>query len=778
MGDKTLKRILLAGFLAVLLSAPAFPGVSVTLRSGNSASGTLDPATEIEAYTIDVPAGALLKLKAKGSKKGPAVAVEIRDSLDAVVGAALLREKGTAVSGKNIPLELGGRYTIRVTSRDGATPGDYSMKVSWKSPKKFPGDPNAADTGGTIQFRADAEAVVAASVAPGKGSVVVPRILRIRGPNAFLVDFTTLAKGAKVKKIELPFTGEYELDYADDSNTGGVVKAAVVVKQPKPSSAKINVTNDAIGGAGGIAAAVAEIIPADGGVIEITPAGPNDPLNDILGTTINIPSGALPTSTPIVVGTSSDVPTGKVKGNKDSSFDAKGPSVFFGPEGLKFKEPVSITIPADTSGDTSSTVVLTKSANGKVEKITEGVTVGAGSVTFPTSHFSSFQAFQETVFVEPGDGIGPITGTLEHFVTGQLASLSGVIASGPSGFRGGTGPTAVALTRGGDFSRSILLSVSGEPGAPVTSQLAGNGSNSPPTVSDGLRFTSVSAIVLNSPGDVIFYADRDRVFQIQPVDPFNVSALIGNGEFVEEFDDLFDPSLGDGGPLLDAQFYDIRGLATLTTGELVVADQRRLRISRLGNIEEFAGDPALTLNEPPPEITDEANDGIALSDMAFNEIRTIEAGPNGSVFVAERGRIRQIAEDGGNGLNITIAGPEDNSQGPGNFDNDGADLEDTEFSVISGMAYDATRNILFVCDSDITVVWALDLDGGICRLVAGSTQNNTVPLDGAALPASLDNARDVALLGSDLLVTGSTNTIYRLTLTIPAGGGDEEPSAK
>ena len=92
-----------------------------------------------------------------------------------------------------------------------------------------------------------------------------------------------------------------------------------------------------------------------------------------------------------------------------------GPSVFVGPEGLRFSSDVTVTIPFDVrqyGGDFSDLRVFTRDSRGRVTLVTGeyDVDVEAGTVSFAVSHFSSFQAFQETVAPPP-----PVAGN-EQFV--------------------------------------------------------------------------------------------------------------------------------------------------------------------------------------------------------------------------------------------------------------------------------------------------------------------------------------------------------------------------
>ncbi len=418
-----LSRVL--SVVVVLLSVGlATASVVVDLQSGNSAIGTLDPAGEIETVRIEVPAGAVLKLKGKGIKKGPAISVRITDDLDAVVGdAGEIKEKKTGVSGK-VLLDRGGVYTIAVRSRDGTSTGNYSLSVSWKSPKKYDVAPPAEPLGGTVDFRADRGALVNASVTAEKDSLVDPRITHITGPNGFLLPVGRPAKPAsdKVTKLSVEFTGDYTLHYANDGTGAGAVKAKVTVKQPKPLKSKVDVSSGAIDtGVPGGGAAIAKVATADQATLITVPAPAdgNDPLAAIVGTSIDIPAGALKKPTAIVVGTTTDIdppPSG------EATLTAASEPVFFGPEGLKFNVPATITIPANVVDDEDNIAVVKRSGN-TTTVITEGVEVDAGSVKVAVSSFSSFQVFKLSFPPTQMRVSGPVDG-FDRF--GHSVAISGV----------------------------------------------------------------------------------------------------------------------------------------------------------------------------------------------------------------------------------------------------------------------------------------------------------------------------------------------------------------
>ena len=392
--------LLPAVLVATVLVAPSVAGVTVDLRSGNTVRGTLDPVDQVEVFTIAVPAGAVLKIKANGVRKGPAVGVRVQDDLDALVGEGEFKERKTGISGK-VPLVRGGAYTIEVFSRDGASAGDYSLKVSWKSPKLYTEAAPAGDDAGSVTFHADRGAFVNAGVAAAKGSAVVPRITSITGPSDFELLFGGPTKTAadNVKKVPVPFTGRYTLHYANDG-TAGAVKARVTVKQPRVSKATFDVTNRAIGTVGeGGGSAMGGVVMADEQTIMTIgeSTDESDPLRAIVGASIRVPPHALRKATGVVIGTAAalELPPGEA----DGLFGA-GAATLFGPERQQFGAPVELALPAEVVEGQDGVVLYRRSAS-VIERVTDGVEVGDGHVTVAVRQLGVYQVFSAEQAARP-----------------------------------------------------------------------------------------------------------------------------------------------------------------------------------------------------------------------------------------------------------------------------------------------------------------------------------------------------------------------------------------
>ena len=243
-------RRLSSALLVAVLAVPASPSVDIDLQNGSSVVGSLDPIGAPDSFRIEVPAGAVLRVKAKGRREGPVVGVRITDAAQAEVETEGLRLTRTGVSGK-VPLLGGGSYLVEVTAREDSAPGDYKLNVRWKSPRRFTEAPPADTAGGTVPFRADAGAKVKATVKAARGSSVVPQIVRITGPDEYVLDVPddSPAKrpGDALRKVVVPATGDYVVHYVDSAAAGGAVKAKVLVKPPRPTRVRFDVSSEVIG---------------------------------------------------------------------------------------------------------------------------------------------------------------------------------------------------------------------------------------------------------------------------------------------------------------------------------------------------------------------------------------------------------------------------------------------------------------------------------------------------------------------------------------------------
>jgi hypothetical protein len=104
------------------------------------------------------------------------------------------------------------------------------------------------------------------------------------------------------------------------------------------------------------------------------------------GTSLNIPPGALTMDTNITIqSVNVQPPAGTV---------LVGPALDFGPEGTTFKAAVTVTLPFDMAkipaGRTASDILIYTAPKGSTQYTALSTTLGSGSVTTQTSHFSIY----------------------------------------------------------------------------------------------------------------------------------------------------------------------------------------------------------------------------------------------------------------------------------------------------------------------------------------------------------------------------------------------------
>ena len=408
---RTLLALASAGVAGLLAAAPTPPvaraDAVIDVGSGDAVTGTFLPADEAETYRFVVPAGAKLSLVAQGKKKRgattPTVHVVLRDPSHADLTAAPGLLKPIPGGGKvtNLRISKSGRHTAALTAN---VTGDYAFSAKWTNPPKPPKATLTFATQSetqTVTFAAGAGTKATFAVAAGKGSQSLPRLVRVAMKDGSWTsqDFAPLAnataKSHTVRNVVLGGAGgDYVLTVSESSATPGAASATIKLTPPKVKARKVNLTTKQTGGSPVNNFAKGGVVGPAGGSVEV--ADPFDP-TPLDGASVEIPSGALANPVVIVVSTANSL---------DPAGDGQsaGPAVNFGPDGLQFKQAqggqVLVTIPFDLDdygGDTSAIDVFVKDSKGKVSlvepKSSYVIDVNAGTVTFPVSHFSTYQAF-------------------------------------------------------------------------------------------------------------------------------------------------------------------------------------------------------------------------------------------------------------------------------------------------------------------------------------------------------------------------------------------------
>lgn len=373
---------LVAAVLAVVaVAARADESVLFEVQGKDKVLGTIRPASERESILCNLVTGTTLKASVKSTQKtGPVPTIELTLN-DAPVAGAVVAVKGRGAALAPFVAAESGTYKVSVVG-DAVLDGDYQFAVSWAAQKAFTGTGTSA--GETLfPFSAPAGAGVTVTLAAAPGSAFVPHLMALEGPSASNVP---LPGGGKAGPLALPVRGDWNVRFRSDA-ADGAYKVSVKVNAPKPPKRSIDIRDGALGGAfnGGSSVYGAVLEPDTGGDVGVT-----DPGSPIAGSSVSVPPGALGESTSIFVAESEPyVPPGGAH--------AAGPAVEFGPSGTEFDpaHPATVTIPYDPTQfpvDTSSLVVYVKSANGTVTAVPGPYVFGAGTVTFTTSHFSTFMA--------------------------------------------------------------------------------------------------------------------------------------------------------------------------------------------------------------------------------------------------------------------------------------------------------------------------------------------------------------------------------------------------
>lgn len=389
------------GALSALVAAAAFAiatgaaaaDTDIGAGNGDRITATLAAADEVATFRYDVPAGATFSISAQGAKKRgaptPTVTFRVLEP-DGDEAAPFQPVKRNGAKLANLVATASGAWRVEVKTAGAAT-GDFKLTVKWKAPAKVPVAATLAPgETTTVPFTTDAGGTATFSVAPAKGSAALARLIDVRNADdSFVLPFSppaATAKSQRAANVTLPSGGDFLLTIGSAATSPGPgdIAGSIVPKLPKLRPRAVTVTAKQIG-AGDDAAAVGQVIGPEGGAVLV-----GDEITGVAGAAVQIPSGALTFPAAIVIGTSTALaPPG--------GLGAAGPAVFFGPEGTKFGEPVTITIPYDVRASTSTVRVFTRDAKGKVTEVLPAslyvFDAGAGTVSFPSSHFSSYQAF-------------------------------------------------------------------------------------------------------------------------------------------------------------------------------------------------------------------------------------------------------------------------------------------------------------------------------------------------------------------------------------------------
>ena len=209
---------------------------------------------------------------------------------------------------------------------------------------------------------------------------------------------------------------------------------------------------------------------------------------------------------------------------------------------------------------------------------------------------------------------------------------------------------------------------------------------------------------------------------------------------------------GDGGPAIDASFFNAVRVAVDPSGNVLVADQSNHRIRRItpgGTITTFAGNGAGT-----PANGAFAGDGGSATSASLNNPTAIAVDAAGVVYIADQfnQRIRKVAVDG---TITTIAGT-----GTAGFAGDGGPAMSALLNFPGGITVDAAGNLYF--NDDLNFRTRQISANGTITTLAGSGVQGFSGDGGPATSAALNGNFGVALdMLGNLYNADSTNNRIR-----------------
>lgn len=401
-------RLLPGLFALIPLAAAAFADVSVEVSNGDRVTGVVAAGGETATLRFGVPAGAVLTVTVEGvaAPGSPAVAIpfEILDPADADLAAGRIGVKGARSSVKKLAALRSGehRLVVRSPGGEGSPDATYRATISWKEPASYTStlilDPGEADT--TLPAGAGSSVKLTLKNAPR--SVAASRFVSLRTPAGGEI---AALSGMSAAVARIPSAGAHVLRIANDGGEGTVVLSAKF-RPRKTSKRSIDITGAEFRADGARPDLTGAVLDEAGGVLFA-----DDPA--LAGALVSVPAGALPAATAIVVGPGAPITSAP----GDTSIAGLGPTVVFGPSGLTFGSPATITLPfsrAALAGGTDTLRVVERSADGTLTLVPPGsytIDIVAGTVSFPASHFTSYRVFGPRRRVRgdiDGDGWGDL----------------------------------------------------------------------------------------------------------------------------------------------------------------------------------------------------------------------------------------------------------------------------------------------------------------------------------------------------------------------------------
>jgi hypothetical protein len=381
-----MRRKILTAACAVALfsaSAPCRADVDTEVPVPAKIQGSLGEG-ETEVARFFAPAGSLLQVKLSTKKTGgldPALRVLDPDGAELPIPAGNLQDKGSKIKVKKLPLERSGVWAVEVS---GAGSGDYKLVLKTKVPTKLVEDVQVGGENPEIVVPAAFGSTIKVTAKSSKGSPATPVLQSLDGED--LTGEGKRSDSSHKVSMGAGASGDLVLVVGGEGAAGGV-RVTIAIQPPKTKTAKVDVRGVTLGRPTGGETAVGKVIvPAEGGDVA---AGPE---SDLFGASVQVPAGAL--SEPTLISIRSSAPELLV----DPGDASAGPTVEFGPSGLAFSQPVTVTVPIDVRQMPVQTTaedirVLIVEDDGTVREVVPiSVDLDAGFCTLPASGFSRFTA--------------------------------------------------------------------------------------------------------------------------------------------------------------------------------------------------------------------------------------------------------------------------------------------------------------------------------------------------------------------------------------------------
>ena len=323
------------------------------------------------------------------------------------------------------------------------------------------------------------------------------------------------------------------------------------------------------------------------------------------------------------------------------------------------------------------------------------------------------------------------------FKIGANGVLSRVAGNARAGYSGDGGPAASAQLNAPaglavDTSGNVYIAdvqnarVRDVSAAGTISTVAGiglSGYSGDGGPAGGARLGLPAAVAVDSVGD-LYIADWGNAVVRKVSAAGTIITIAGNGS----------PGYsGDGGPAVNAQLNEPRGVAVDSSGNLYIADTGNRvirRVSAGGTITTIAGNGTFGYS----------GDGGPASDAEITSAIGIAVDAGGNLYIADiyNQRIRKVSAAG---IITTIAG-----DGLFGFSGDGGPAASAHLGSPAGVALDASGN-LYIADSYNYRIRKVSA-AGIITTVAGNGFNNYSGDGGAAANAQLSEPEGVAVDGA------------------------------